>query len=430
MKRRTMPAALLAAWFPIAAACSPGDDDAVVDVPADRGGDDGTPDVEAGLEADADAGGDGTEPDDGEAGLEAEAEADAPVEPGFHETGREVVGDGWHPRLAADRDGRLHLLVQDDGLLRYRTWNGSWSAPETLAGSEGVPGGKATRHRMWVSADGTRVYVSWGTGWDTDIRFAWRDGGGWHGPETACPRTVRPWEYAAPAGRSGGDAYVFCMVDDLWVAHRSPAGTWESPVHLWTGASKHVVAVTGADDRIHLAFRFARVYYANGDGTSWSPVREVTTHGDSAELPAIAVGPGGVVHLAWQRWLDHGGGAWAIDSVRYARGNDDTWSGGGPGVLVHEYEAPANPPELAVDDAGRVVTAWVEADEVLLAAAAAGGESFLGPWAVADDAAPPHDGALENDLATPPLAFVGPTLHLVYEDDAGRIVHVSGTVTP
>lgn len=427
MRRRTTLLAILAALLPGATGCSPGDDDAVADVPADRGGDDGAPDGgEADVEADAGVEGDTPPETDGEIG----PEADVPVAPGFHETQREVVGNGWHPRLAADDGGRLHLLVHDGSQLFYRRWDGSWSAPEPVPGSDGVAANKCGRARMWVARDGARVQVSWGTGFDTDVRFAWRDGGGWHGPETPCPRSVRAWEYAATAGRSGGDAYVFCMFDDLWVARRSPTGTWEGPTRIWTGASKHVVAVTGPDDRIHLAFRFARVYYANGDGASWSPMYEVTTHGDSAELPAIALGPDGVVHLAWQRWLDHGGGAWAIDSVRYARGNDETWSGGGPGVLVHEYEAPANPPELAVDDGGRVVTAWVEGDEVLLSLAADGGESFLGPWAVADDAAPPNDGALENDLATPPLAFVGPTLHFVYEDDAGRIVHVSGRVSP
>jgi hypothetical protein len=428
MTRCRSPLARLPLPLLLAAAvlgCAP-DDDTATDAPLDRGGEDAGLDGDAGFEADV--------VDDGAAETEAEADADAetdvPPVPGVHESAREVVGNGWHPRLAADGTGRLHLLVQDGGLLQYRTWTGAWSAPEALPGSEGVPGSKATRHRMWVAADGSRVLVSWGTGWDTDIRLGRRDAGGWHGPETACPRTVRPWEYAAPAGRGDGEAYVFCMVDDLWVAHRSAAGAWDGPNSLWTGASKHVATVTGPDDRIHLAFRFARVYYARGDGASIAGVHEVTAHGDSAELPAIALGPDGVVHLAWQRWLDAGGGAWSIESVRYARGNDDVWSGDGPGVLVHAYEAPANPPELAVDAAGRVAVLWVEGDEVLLARAADDGASFLGPWPVADDPAAVHDGALENDLATPPAAFVGSTLHFVYEDDAGRIVHVVGTLAP
>ncbi|MBN1773787.1 MAG: hypothetical protein JXB32_21175 [Deltaproteobacteria bacterium] len=434
MLRRSRPFAHPALTGMLAAAlgCAPADDDTVADAPTDPGGEESRREVDAEPDADARSDADFLAEAETDARPDADflAETDVPVEPGFHETTRGVVGNGRHPRLSADEGGRLHLTVDDGARLFYRTWNGSWSAPEPVPGSDGVGANKWGRHRIWVAPDGARVQVSWGTGWDTDVFYAWRDGGGWHGPETACPRSVRAWEFAATAGGSDGDAYVFCMFDDLWVAHRSPAGVWDAPTHLWTGGAKHVAAVTGPDDRIHLAFRFARVYYANGDGSSWSPIREVTTHGDSAELPAIALGPDGLVHLAWQRWLDHGGGAWAIDSVRYARGNDDTWSGGGPGVLVHEYEAPANPPELAVDDGGRVVTAWVEGDAVLLAAAVAGGESFLGPWTVAEDPAAVHDGALENDLATPPLAFVGTALHFVYEDDAGRIAHVSGTVAP
>jgi hypothetical protein len=417
----------LAAAGTLGLGCAP--DDGGSDAAVDRGTDDSPAETGADADADVDVPTDLPVDADAEAEAEAEVEADAPVEAGFRETTREEVGAGWHPRLSADATGRLHLLVDDGSRLFYRTWDGSWSAPELVPGSDGVPGGKATRHRMWVSSDGSRVYVSWGTGWDTDIRFGWRDGGGWHGPETACPRTVRPWEYAAPAGRADGTAYVFCMVDDLWVARRSASGSWDAPANVWTGASKHVVAVTDDEDVIHLAFRFARVYYARGDGTTWSSPWTVTDSGDSAELPAIAVDPAGPVHLAWQRWRSDGS-AWWIDSVRYARGNDDAWSGGGPGVPVHEYDAPANPPELALDATGRVVVAWVEGSAVLLSLSTDDGASFLGPWSVADDPAAVRDGALENDLATPPLAFVGADLHFVYENVSGRIMHVTGTVVP
>jgi hypothetical protein len=360
---------------------------------------------------------------------EAADEADAAEPPGFHETGRAVVGSGFHPRLQADDAGRLHLLVHDGRELFYRTWSGSaWSAPELVPGSDGVSSHKATRHRMSVARDGTRVFVSWGTGWGNDIRFAYRDSAGWHGPETACSASVRPWEYAAVAGRSAGDAYVFCMVDDLWVAHRSPAGAWDGPTNIWTGAAKHVAAVTTASDEIHGTFRFARVYYFHGNGSAWSDVHEVTTRGDSAELPAIVVDGAGVVHLAWQRWLEEGG--WHIDSVRYSRGNDDSWSGGGPGVLVHTYATQAsNQPELAVDARGRVLVAWVEGTEVLLSPSL-DGSTFSGPYAIAGDPADVAAGALENDLATPPIVVLGSDVHVVYENSSSQITHLVGTVSP
>jgi hypothetical protein len=218
------------------------------------------------------------------------------------------------------------------------------------------------------------------------------------------------------------------MVDDLWVAHRSPAGVWDAPVNVWTGAAKHVAAVTTPDDRIHAAFRFARVRYVRGDGSTWSDVYDVTGGGDSAELPALVVDGSGVVHLAWQRWLTDGTDWW-IDSVRYARGNDATWSGGGPGVLVHSYATQAaNPPELALDGSGRVLVTWVEGPAVLLALST-DGETFTGPYSVATDPAAVNEGALENDLATPPVIVLGSDVHVVYENDAGQLVHLVGIVT-
>jgi len=413
-------------WILLAAACGGdlpaagddgGRDDALEDSRADEAD---APDVDVATD---DAAGPETE-DDG--ALEADDGAET-TEPGFTERSRTTIGSGFHPRLQADTSGRLHLVYHDGNQVFYRSWSDAWTAAELVPGSDGVSRMKATRHRMWVSPAGDRVDVSWGTGWGNDIRFARRDGAGWHGPETACSASVRPWEYAAVAGRSSGDDYVLCMVDDLWVAHRSPAGVWDAPVNIWTGAAKHVAAVTTPDDEIHAAFRFARVYYVRGDGSTWSDVYDVTGRGDSAELPAIVVDSSGIVHLAWQRWLSSGTD-WAIDSVRYARGNDATWSGGGPGVLVHAYAAPANPPELAVDGLGRVLVAWVEGSAVLLSASA-DGATFAGPFPAATDPAAVNAGALENDLATPPLVVLGSDVHLVYENDARQLVHLVGSLT-
>jgi hypothetical protein len=424
--RRNLAFACGLVWVLVVAACgaelpSTSDDGGRDDVLGDSHPDEAdTPDVDVVTDDAAGPDTDDAEVSDADDGAETTA-------PGFTERSRTTIGSGFHPRLQADASGRLHLVYHDGNQVFYRSWSGAWTAAELVPGSDGVSRNKATRHRMWVNPAGDRVDVSWGTGWGNDIRFARRDGTGWHGPETACSASVRPWEYAAVAGRSTGDDYVFCMVDDLWVAHRSPAGVWDAPLNIWTGASKHVAAVTTPDDEIHAAFRFARVRYVRGDGSTWSDVYDVTGGGDSAELPAIVVDGSGTVHLAWQRWLGSGT-VWAIDSVRYARGNDATWSGGGPGVLVHAYAAPANPPELAVDGLGRVLVAWVEGSAVLLSASV-DGATFAGPFPAATDPAPVDAGALENDLATPPLVVLGSDVHLVYENDAGQLVHLVGGLT-
>ena len=336
-----------------------------------------------------------------------------------------VIGPGRFPRLEADASGRLHLLYQENGALSYRIHAGAWSSPEQVPGSTGVNQMKFARHRMRISADGALVYTTWGVGWDTDISFAMRDTGGWQGPEVACSATVRPWEYAAVAAQSTGDIYVFCQVDDLWVAHRSPAGTWTPPVELFSMAPstvKHVVAGTDATGEVHAFCRQGPVQYIHGAGASWSPRYGLETAG-STELPAFAIEAGGQLFLVWQDWA-HVGTDWFIDTLRFATGQDDQWSNGNAGVVVHSYVDQANPPEVAVREDGALAVTWIEGSSVLRADSDNGGATFSAPISIATDARPVQVGSLDTDLRTPPSVFVQNDWHLVYENNASELVHV------
>jgi len=340
----------------------------------------------------------------------------------------DVIGPGYHPRLQADEVGRLHLLLHDGDRLYYRAYvGGLWSAAEEVPGSAGVPGHKFTRGRMFVSPDGERVAVSWGTGYDTDIQFAQRIGGAWSGPETACSADVRAWEYTAVALSGAGDAYVLCMFDDLWVAHRDPAGTWDGPHHQWTEWGKHVAVVADDQGQFHGVFRFSRVRYFRGDGAAWTGPWDASTATGSAELPALIIGPEGQPHIAWQQWIDDGG--WEPVSVRYATGLDDSWTNDGEGVVVAEPSRVFNPPELAVDPDGHVLVTWIEDHDLQLAWSTDGGVSFPAPQLLATDAQPVQDGNLEHDLATAPVVIVDGHVHIVYEDDQRQLIHVTGLVT-
>ncbi|MFH2006560.1 MAG: NBR1-Ig-like domain-containing protein [bacterium] len=336
-----------------------------------------------------------------------------------------IIGPGRFPRLRNDSAGRLHLMYQESGAVHYRSFDGVWSAPEQLPGSAGVNMNKWGRHRMHVTPTGGLVYASWGFGYDTDVYFALRDPGGWQGPELACANTVRPWEYAAVAAQTTGDAYVFCQVDDLWVAHRSPTGTWDAPTLLWqpgAGTAKHVVARTDGSDVVHVSFRIGAVQYLHSAGSAWSPLYSLVTAG-SAEQPAFLIDAADRLHLTWQDWLNQGGGSWVPETVRYATGADDQWSGGNAGEVVHTYGGEANPPEVAVDSDDTIVVTWIEGSQLLSATSPGGGAPFGAPAVLATDARPVQAGNLEQDLRTPPAVFVANRLHLVYENDAGQLVH-------
>jgi hypothetical protein len=339
------------------------------------------------------------------------------------------IGPGYHPRLRADGQGRLHLLYHDASSVFYRTSSGGgWSGPEKVPGSDGALSNKFLRHKMHVSADGSVVRAIFANGYGTDVKFAWRDAGGWHGPETACPVSAATWEFADVTAAPSGDAYVFCAMETVSVAHRNPAGNWTAPAVVVNAGAKHPASAMDAAGTIHLVYRMTLVFYIQGDGASWSPQETLAKSAVTTELPAIALDAAAVPHVVWQDWKKTP--TWLPKSVRYATGGTGAWTAAGEGVEVALHSDPANPPELALDSAGNVAVTWVEgvqgASSVYLSTAPAGTTAFSAAVSVGEAAAHPKNGNLEHDLATPPAAFVGDELHVVYENSSRRLVHVSG----
>lgn len=338
----------------------------------------------------------------------------------------QVVGPGSIPHLKVDSTGRLHLLYQDQHMVRYRSYTTAWSASEDVPGSQGVSSKKTTRHRFAVWPDGTRVYVTWGYGNGTDIDFAMKDSSGWHGPELACPGSVRAWEYAAVAATSSNDVFVFCQFDDAWVAHRSLSSAWEGPTLVYDipPGAKHIAADTDMNDEIHVFCRKGPVTYFHGDGVSFSPLIFLETAG-STELPAFVFDGSNQIHLVWQDWVHLSD--WVPQTLRYARGHDHQWSNGNEGVLVHTYVELSNPPEVAVDGAGNVAITWIEGTEVLISLSRDGGDTFEPAQVLAADPRPIGIlASLPGDLRTAPVVFVGNQLHAVYENGSGDLVHLYG----
>ncbi|MBI5528469.1 MAG: hypothetical protein HY897_19225 [Deltaproteobacteria bacterium] len=339
------------------------------------------------------------------------------------------IGPGYHPRLRADSQGRLHLLYHDGGSVYYRTSSGAgWSAPEKVPGSDGALSNKFLRHKMHVAPDGSVVRAIFANGYGTDVKFAWRDAGGWHGPETACPVGAATWEFADVTATPSGDAYVFCAMETVSVAHRDPAGGWTAPAVVVNAGAKHPASATDPGGTIHLVYRMTPVYYVTGDGASWPPPETLAKTALTTELPAIALDGAGVPHVVWQDWKKTP--TWLPKSARYATGGAGAWTGGGEGVEVALHADPANPPEMAIDTSGNVAVTWVEgvqgAASAYLSTAPAGSSVFSAAISIGDGAAHPKNGNLEHDLATPPAAFVGDELHVVYENSSRRLIHVSG----
>jgi len=166
--------------------------------------------------------------------------------------------------------------------------------------------------------------------------------------------------HLAWADRSSGDWDVYYILStDRGATFGQPAQVGDAPANAARG---HPALAVGPDGAAHLAWEEMRsgrwnVYYARADsGTPFSKLIPVDDAADSTDQvrPAIAVGLDGSIHLAWQ---DSREGEW---NIQYARSNDGGTSfGAGLRVNVETLGEQADP-AIVMNGQGRVHVAWAD----------------------------------------------------------------------
>ncbi|WP_313029017.1 sialidase family protein [Massilia alkalitolerans] len=242
----------------------------------------------------------------------------------------------WMPRIAAGGPDTLHLLWQEivfsggshgGDILYARSLDGgrSFSEPANLSRSRGGDGKGRLDRDTWsngsldlaVGADG-KVYAAW-TDYDGALWLARsRDGGRSFTP---------PQQIAGDDKRPTRGPALALGSDKAWLA--------------WT---------VGEDPDADI-----RVSSSLDDGASFSPPVLVGAGAARADAPRLALDGGGRLHLVY---MEQAGKQPA--TIRHARSNGLDLAFGTPRTLSTRGEA-AMAPQLAIDAHGRVHIAWESA---------------------------------------------------------------------
>ena len=150
---------------------------------------------------------------------------------------------------------------------------------------------------------------------------------------------------------------------DIWTNRYSAAtGTWGTSQALETDvgfafnpvlamdAAGNAIAVWDQDDSMAVAKIWARRYDATND--TWGTAVMISDSGDYAQLPNIAIEPGGSAIAVWEE--DDGIGGFNVRASRYSA-SGGSWSAS---VLLENAAGAAFEPEVAMDVSGNGIVVW------------------------------------------------------------------------
>jgi len=206
--------------------------------------------------------------------------------------------DEDYARVRITPDGRVHLVYTEDKGIRYRVWNGSWSAPAVVGTCE-----NPYYHRPDITVDSAgRVHIIW----EESRRLLYRrfDGTSWSG--TAVLGTTADF-FAYGKIASGAAGLVVVTFDQVGngvlkqCTSVDGGQTW-TPLSQFT-AGHYPNMAEGAAGRVHLIYQEipgARrlLYRAWGTG-GWSAAEAVVSGDLWKGWPSIAEGGGDSLHVAF-----------------------------------------------------------------------------------------------------------------------------------
>ena len=158
-------------------------------------------------------------------------------------------------------------------------------------------------------------------------------------------------------------------VDQVFVASSRDGGkTWRSiSLTRRTVPSRYPTLAVEPDGTLHAAWTtyepLGHVYYARTTNGRWGTPVKISPGNAYAGVPAVAVGPGGDVHIVWYGIRDqapqvrtrHG----SIYEILYSHLSGGRWS---PPVVISPGVPDSINAALAVDGAGTVHSAWYQFD--------------------------------------------------------------------
>ena len=257
-----------------------------------------------------------------------------------------------------------------------------WLAPTDLSAA----GEDALAPQVGIDASGDAVAV-WAryAGSHTIVQSASRPAGGaWQQPVdlSAMGRdATEPQVAVDPAGnavavwaRSDGSHTI---VQSAW---QPAGGAWQQPLDLSTAgqnAKAPQVAIDPAGNAVAVWARYSGTKFiiqsaSRPAGGAWTPAVDLSAEGQNAEAPQVALDLAGDAVAAWARF---DGSKSIIQSASRAAGG--AWE------IPHDLSATgasAETPQVALDPAGNAVAVWSRANGGLTSIIQAASRSAGGPW--------------------------------------------------
>ncbi|MCW2978480.1 MAG: hypothetical protein JWO14_207 [Solirubrobacterales bacterium] len=284
-----------------------------------------------------------------------------------------------------------------------RQAGGSWQAPVELSGS----GHDASEPQVAVDSDGDAVAV-WKRreGADYTVEAASRPAGGnWQAPvdiSTIGQNASGPQVAVDPGGDAVAVWELYDGTDHIVQAATSPAGgSWQAPVDLSTigqNASEPQVAVDPGGDAVAVwkgsdSTNFIVQASTSPAGGSWQAPVDLSAATRNALEPQVAVDPGGDAVAVWERY---DGADYIVQAATSAAGG--SWQ---TPVDLSAATQNALEPQVAVDPAGDAVAVWERydgADYIVQASTSPPG----GSWQTPVDLSAAGQDAIEPQVAVDP----------------------------
>jgi uncharacterized protein YfiM (DUF2279 family) len=262
--------------------------------------------------------------------------------------------DSRSPRLAVSGSS-IHVVWEEDSWVYHRCWDGhAWSPSERAAFGEQpalTADASGSVHLAFVNEFGGNFEVyhcRWkGTAWSLP-----RNVSNTSGVSSAPGLGVAPdgTIHVVWADNTPGYSVIYHAFwnGTYWINEPVPSALGGAPaVAVSTDGVVHVVW----QDRDALGAPY-EIYYSRWTGSRWSLPEDLSdTEATQSIIPAVAVGPDGQAHVAWQERVDR------AYTINYTQGFVAYWS---VPERLSEGDVEAYLPSLAIGAASIVYVGWDE----------------------------------------------------------------------
>jgi ribosomal protein L31/fibronectin type 3 domain-containing protein len=315
----------------------------------------------------------------------------------------ESAGDSYHPSLAIDIAGNVHIAWDDytnyagSGTERdifYKRWDASssaWTITEVVSTES-----TATSYSPSLAVDTLgNLHIAWedwtdynGAGTGGDIFYKRWDAStsSWTITEVVSTESTDTSRTPSLAVDAAGDVHI------AWNDQTDYAGAgtemdifykrWNTTSSLWTttevvstestGSSWHPSLVADAEGNVHITWQDRTdyagagtdydIFYKHWDASTsiWTTTEVISTESTSHSYhPSLAIDIAGNVHIAWEDWTDYNGAGTDYD-IFYKLWNSSTSTWTPIEVVSTESTEDSKYPSLAIDVVGDVHIAWYD----------------------------------------------------------------------